>query len=371
MRGSALTGLIAAMMTATPALAAPDAPTPASPALAAEFEGEGQVPIVGGNLVSARRRALRQAQRDAVVRAVESIVPPERRPESRPAGPLDSRIYRRHLRYLRRYRVLSEEQQGARFAIKIAATLNLKRLRREIAATLGGAGSAATAPRIAVVVGLTLRPSSPALRQQLTRLVGARLRQHGFDVAAASAPATASRRLRLTGVISVQPAAGVRGIALPGAQADAALEVDALPRATRARAQARRWGIGGSRGAAEASAAQRAAEAALARLVPLLQERWPAALTRPGQRLIHIANVAAPRQLAALRATLAERVPGVRSARMRRIARGEVVFVVEAAVSMTSAKLAAALSKQTFEGFKLETNRVEGGASWLALVTTP
>ena len=95
-----------------------------------EFQGIGEVPVIGGNQVSARKRAIRAAGRDAVSKAVASILPAEKVVELEQGLKRD--IYARTGRYIRTYRVLEEEKEARRFRIKVAASLNLSRLRLDL-----------------------------------------------------------------------------------------------------------------------------------------------------------------------------------------------------------------------------------------------
>jgi hypothetical protein len=328
-------------------------------AAAPEYEGEGVAQIVGGNVVSARRRALKAAQREAVVQAVEAHLPAGHTgPQTQPSV----QIHRRFARYLERYRVLTEEQQGRHFHIRIAATLDLGRLRRDLAAALGGSGAPSSGEvRIRLAVRTETRPPAPAINQRLAARVVSRLRWLGFEVAADGAAA------RVTSVVSIRPAEAVRGVALPSAHASTTISV--APAAAQVTGQG--WGVGRRQAEADEAAAIRSVESAMSRLVPVLRSRWPSSLTRSGRHVVRVSGVRSFSQFAAIREACAEKTGGVRSCLPRRFTRGEACFLVTTTAALKTSALAAAFAKHRFEGYALKIKRAGGGAAWLALEAKP
>ena len=96
-----------------------------------EYNGVGEARIVGGNQVTARKRALDRARRDAIVRAVtsrlssEELVNINRR--------LEYRIFPRYDRYVAQLsRVVRDKGPNRHFRVEVAAVVLLKRLAQDL-----------------------------------------------------------------------------------------------------------------------------------------------------------------------------------------------------------------------------------------------
>ena len=86
--------------------------TPPASGRAREFEGVGEVPVVGGNQVSARKRAILAARRDAVSKAVATLLPESKMAELEQGLTRD--IYPRVELYVGTYQVQEEAKQARR-----------------------------------------------------------------------------------------------------------------------------------------------------------------------------------------------------------------------------------------------------------------
>ncbi|PID38923.1 MAG: hypothetical protein CSA24_00355 [Deltaproteobacteria bacterium] len=271
----------------SPVLAdAPQAPT-SRPHV---FIAEGTASVVGGNVVSARRRALHRAQRAALERAAKALTPQ--------LDALKARALAGHLpRLLRTYRVLKEAREGQAYHVQVEARFDLRRLRRLIGVTTAkalGAGSSPPGSKPLLAISLLAGPSQGSLRQMVASELSAQLSSAGTALRAAAvaksragaiaAAPLASAVLELR--VEAKPAPGVRGLALIGAAARWQATL-----ATRAGVQlvssaATGWGRGAAAGLARQQASRRGLRAVLAVVVPVLARRFPATSAAVGQASI-------------------------------------------------------------------------------------
>lgn len=310
-------------------------------ALGSEVEGKGESTVIGGNVVSARRRALASAAGDAVGRA--AVV----RVGSEAAARETERLRAIHARagqILRRYRVLEERQDGNRFLVRIAAVIDEERLQQELARlglTHGGGGTAA--PRLTLQVA-----GDPVLAKTLRSALRTTLVEEGFPVEEGSCRAGAGC---VEGTVTLLARDEVRGLALPLIQVrlSIALRLGGAP-ALASKGEAWGWG---------ANAAAPAIERALASLFPPLRAELQRRHPRPTSAL-RIAGVSSLPQLLAL-----ERAPALGPATLEEVAAGEARLAVSSSVDGRA--LASSLEKLAPPGFSLTISKIEGGTLWLTL----
>src|SRR6478736_4354428 len=114
----------------------------AAPAFGQEpmFEALGQAPIVAGDRVRARERALDEALRQAVEQATATVLEPAELVAR--ASDLKLRIYPKAKSYVTTYRVLDEgEQPPGTFQVHLSAAVATARLARDLSV-----GTTTTAP---------------------------------------------------------------------------------------------------------------------------------------------------------------------------------------------------------------------------------
>ncbi|MBI5478733.1 MAG: flagellar assembly protein T N-terminal domain-containing protein [Deltaproteobacteria bacterium] len=145
------------------------------------YQGTGQARIVNEDRVAARQRALEEAMRQAVERAVDGLLGPEVR-ASRPhevrglAGRAHSLI--------ERYRVLAESEAGGLYQVQIEATVDAQRL----GAALGRGTTPQPGPGPAVVLRVPGGGDAETLRRALA------------DAGVAVATTAVGREVRVTRV---------------------------------------------------------------------------------------------------------------------------------------------------------------------------
>lgn len=195
--------------------------------------GIAQATIVGGNIASARERALSDALKQAVAQAVDAIVPEA----TRAAHPkVAAQILGRARSYVRRYRTLEEgELPGHLYGVRVEADIDEPAVHRAFdrgaAAAAPGTSSTAEGGRAiyllvvngpaeaqtAVTAALSATgarveqaPPSPA---DGSRLAAAASSVNAFAVALVEGSATPEGKVRGPGVDSVSCALGVRLVA--------------------------------------------------------------------------------------------------------------------------------------------------------------
>src|SRR3954470_3295601 len=119
------------------------------------FEALGQAPIVAGDRVRARERAMDEALRQAVEQATATVLEPAELVAR--ASDLKLRIYPKAKSYVATYRVLDEgEQPPGTFQVHLSAAVATARLARDLSAggtTTAPLGKKARAVVCASVVG--------------------------------------------------------------------------------------------------------------------------------------------------------------------------------------------------------------------------
>lgn len=326
-----------------------------------EYEGAGEATIIGGNLVSARKRAMKKASEDAVTSAVVTMTSPEKLNEA--GDKLNSSIHQRYHRYIRSYRVLEESQEDRVFRIRIAVKLDGKRLLRDLKRIVGDASPVhppSSESRRRIGLRLTVEaPDAVKFRQLFASQLEQALQAAGFDPVQDDAV-----RLIASATLMVAAEEGVRGMDLVGARAEISITAANL-----VRRHAVDWGMGDSMEQAARMAVQRVLKRTLPQVVRDLGERWPARKVKQGERMVVVSNVKSFDQYRAIRSALTDKIVGVQGCVPRRMSHKEVSFSVRTEIAVRD--LADALAGQSFQGFKLNSQRIEGGSAWLTIMPYP
>jgi hypothetical protein len=147
LRSLVLGEVIAVFLFAMPAVAQPG-----------EHVVTGEAPVVNGNAVVAKQRALAEAFRQAVERAFSDLLKEgggEAQPGSAGLAQLKASFANRGQRFVRSYRVLEEEEANGRLRVQVDAEVDTALLRREMERARGtSAGEPATMPA---------RPAGPSI----------------------------------------------------------------------------------------------------------------------------------------------------------------------------------------------------------------
>jgi hypothetical protein len=305
-------------------------------AVPADVEGLGESPVVGGNLVSARARALAAAQRDCVSRALAAELGAER---AQYEGAKLAPVLVRAERYLRSYRVLDEGEQGSRFTVRLACDLDGGRLRKALEVALGSPLVAAGGPW---QLRLTLSEPDRTLEARLLERARQALQRGGLRLG--PGPSSIELRLRST----AEPP--VRGLGWPAQRASVELQVSpaGMTASIEAHAAAR------VEPQARQAAAEQAVDRALAAALPLLGA---------GRFELRAAGLRTIAELLELQRALEE---AGASAQLRAVEGASASFTVEAAGG--APELAAALRARGLGGRSVSQLAIRGGALW---VTAP
>jgi hypothetical protein len=213
--------LVAVVILLAPLLARAEGPA---------YEGQGQARIVNEDRVAARKRALEEAMRQAVERAVDGLLGPE----VRASRPHEVRgVTARAPSLIERYRVRSERDAGGVYEVQIEATVDAQRL--------GAALGRAAAPRPAAGPAVALRLEGDGDAEPLRR---------AFAQAGVAVSMTAAREVRVTRVVTDE--GEVRGADVSAARVELTA---ALPGAAPIRAVARRFAPAAKAARAEAEQA--------------------------------------------------------------------------------------------------------------------
>jgi len=233
---------------AAPAVPAGSTPPPAPgaaagvPAPAASVEmpspgfrfGSSEVSIVGGNVASARERAVAEALKQAVDQAITELSPDARATQPKVVG----QILGKARVYVRRYRsILEGESRPSRYAVKLEAEVDEPALRRTLdrgAAAPAAAAAPGTASYFVVSAGAV--EASDAVVRALAgggvraerapsgtwdqpRAVDAAARAGLAAVAFVNGAFTAEGQVRGAGVEAIACTVGLRVVAAPGGAA--------------------------------------------------------------------------------------------------------------------------------------------------------
>jgi Flagellar assembly protein T, N-terminal domain len=332
----------------------------ALPAAAQEplFEALGQAPIVAGDRVRARERALDEALRQAVEQATATVLEPSDLVAR--ASDLKLRIYPKAKSYVANYRILDEgEQPPGTFQVHLSASVATGRLARDLSGGTANLPAAATRKTRAVVCATVSGDGSEATQaadKALRELVVARRvdalpgPQPCDPAGAASVARSGTAQAALTAEVQVTPAGEIRGTTLATANAHAVVKLVEPDGRVSASGDAERGGYA-SGGAQAATAATRAAVVEAARTIePVMAQRWSTDSGPTGGVVVRVTGLSRWAEYVALTRALGA-LPGVAAVEPRRFVRGEVDLLVRTASA--AAQLAAHLSRVPPPGLRV------------------
>jgi hypothetical protein len=356
-----------------------------------QFEGLGQAPVVAGDTVRARERALEGAMRQAVEQAAATLYDPETL--SKRSSELRLRVLPRARTYVTNYRVLEEGDEGGLFQVHIQAQVATQRILKDLDG--GAAPSPVGTPpaaklRAAVCANLQVADATPAwLRPPADDLERARkavdlaLRElfNARDVeplnvvptctvdAAAQSARAAGGQGALVATLEPLAFARVRGSRFLGAEVALKLRLLSADGGVAAESSARGSGYGSELAAGLDKAARAALTEAALPLHAKLAERWSAKSRVAGAAVrVVVAGLARHQDLQALTRVLST-VPGVAAVELRRIARGEIELL--ARTSSSAALIAQGLARVPQAGLRLTAHPAGDDLLEIQLGTAP
>ena len=329
-------------------------------AAAAElFEGAASVRVVGGNLVSARRLALSAAKRDAAAVAIASVVGQER------FDRLDDRVreslVRKGASLVVTYRVLDEQVEDKRFALRLSVQFRLKALTSAVRTQLGDrpvdrtGGPISQPGRTLVALNVTcLGPSVGSHCAAVRQTVASAWRAAGYAAAVLASGQDDEIRARRAGAawlvrlaLTLRDGAPVRGIAWSTAACKGSVEAVSVG-AGPTRPVAHQFELWRARSTAK-QARRQALSAATRRAntwaVGALSRRRVSAPGGGRGVVIHLSGLSSYAGFARFERTLAESINGVSAVTLRRVMAGQAWWWV--AFNGTTAALARALDGRT------------------------
>ena len=342
-----------------------------------EFEGTGEVPIVGGNQVSARKRAILAARRDAVSKAVAALLPEGKMTELQQS--LSRDIYARAGLYVRTYRVLEEAKQARLYRVKIAAQVLVSRLRQDLSRLTGESSGNKGLPdeptRVAVEV--SFGPGWPQTSQARARAASRKLLEdRGLQLtlaASAQKPAPLPPGSDMLGLLLDAPQRQtIRGTGWPTVQVTALLTLARSGSSSpTAQAKAQAWG-------ASPHGIEPALGDALTRAVGkafALLRRDPAARAaldrvKPGWLQVRVNGITSPRQIRQLRRLICEEVASGGRCLLTDVGKGMMHLAAE--TRQLAKTVGTALSGRQLENdFKLTFKQDRGARVWLEVIHAP
>ena len=300
------------------------------------FEALGQAPIVAGDRVRARERALDEALRQAVEQATATVLEPTELVAR--ASDLKLRIYPKAKCYVATYRILDEgEQPPGTFQVHLSAAVATARLARDLSAATAHAADA----------GAAAQGARRGVRQRQRRR---RRRAGGGREGAARAGRRAQRRRRMPGPqpcdparrprrwraaaaaqaalsaeVQVTPGGDIRGTTLVGADARAAVKLVEPDGRVSAAGDAERGGYAPSPATRPRRRRAPRWSRRRARIEPALAQRWSTATPAgpAGGVTVRVRGVERWAEYTALTRALGA-LPGVAAVEPRRFVRGEI-----------------------------------------------
>jgi Flagellar assembly protein T, N-terminal domain len=351
MRAFAAAAAIAAALSTLSAVAAAQEPS---------FEALGQAPIVQGDRVRARERALDEAMRQAVEQATATVLQPAELVAR--SSDLRLRIYPKARQYVTTYHILDEgEQSSGTFQVHLSAQVATARLARDLAATQPPPTGTPAIKARAVVCSLPPKPGALDPGRGADASVREVLSARGVELAppptacteesAAAAARAAGAQGAVVAVTEAAPAGPIRGTDRVAAHARVRLvliEPDGRASADGA-GEDDAYDTTAERAAERAS--RRAGEAATRALEPHLVARWPTAAPGGGVR-VRVVGFARWADFVALERALGA-LPGVGGVEPRRFQRGQAELLVRTA--QAAAQLADALRRAPPPGAHVTT----------------
>jgi len=382
--------LVGVVVCAAPSVVRAEEPT---------FEALGQAPVVGGDRVRAKERALEDGLRQAVEQAASALLGPT--DLAARASELKLRVYPRARTYVTTWRVLEEGEQAGLFQLRLSAQVSTTKLGRDLAALSPGAstavqpklrGVACAAVSIAVPhdpiplgsgtaeaaqaqARVTDAPSTatggaPLSRAAVERALGEILTARGVELIpapavcgereAAEAVARGGGQGALVATVEVSPAGAIRGTDKVAAQAKAKVTLVST-HGTDSRASAQGESERAAWDARTQAAVERAARdatlEAAADIATSIAANWQRAQAAAGGAIaVRITGLQRFIDYQAVVRTLTS-MPGVRSVEPRRFGVGEAELEVRAAVALT--QLRADVERIPTPGLRLSA-RAEG-----------
>lgn len=351
------TGVVPSMPATSPSV------SPGTAAIAAVGVGGGrigaaEVTIVGGNIASARERALAEALKQAVDQALGSVVPDARALQPK----VVAQVLGRARAYVRRYRTVEEGERGRGvYGVRIEAEVDEMALQRAfdkpIAATNPGAAIAPSSASSYLLVGAG-SPEAIAAVGRAFAAFGARVQAPNGDLMEPAKAVSAASRAGIPVVAFVSASVTIDGkIRGPGVESVACVIAVRLMSAGTGLAIADETesvrGFAADVEQARSDCFERAATTVIARAVPVVTGRSAS----DARNIVVDADIVEPGAVP----TLVKQLRGIGSVsaiEIRRIAAGRVELWVRS--RLPGAALAATLGRETGGALAINVTEVVG-----------
>ena len=349
------------------------------------FEALGQVPVVGGDRVRARERALDEAARQAVAQAAATILDPDQLVARN--SDLTLRIYPRARTYLVNYRVLTETEENGLFELRISAQVATAKLSRDLSAPvvnrpptalralacarMAGKPAEAPSPDKQSLIPQPAQTSTQAVLEAAQKALGEILKSRNVELIGGDCSVAAIRAAQAQGalvaVVEVAPSGLIRGSDKLSAHAKVHLGLVDPDGKEGAGTDLERDAYDADAGRASARAASEAVLDAAVALQPSLAARWSPVSTTRGI-VVRLSNLLVWADYQTLVRGLAT-LPGISGVEPRRIAQGEAELLVRTQIA--AAQLKSGLERLgAGSGPKLSVQQDSDGALEVRLLGT-
>lgn len=321
------------------------------------FEALGQAPVVGGDHVRARERALEEAFRQAVEQAVATVLDPQAIVQR--TSDLKLRIYPRARTFVSNYRVLEEGEVSGLFQVRISAQVSTARLARELTqpqSGMSGLPRLSAKPRAIVCVHADAPEVPEAGEKALRELLATRNVEalppppSCTEDAAAEAAKIGGAQAAVVGIVALQPAGPIRGTDRVAAEAKAKLKLVDPQGRTSAEGSGERQAYDVTVDRAGQLAARDALSDAARAIAPQLAQKWAPAAPAGGVS-VQLSGFGRYADYQAIVRAL-QALPGVAGVEPRRFQRGQAELVVR--TQSGAGQLAAGLSRVPPAGVRVQ-----------------
>ena len=349
-------------------LARAQEPTPMPAPIGNSFEATGQAPIMSGDRVRARERALDDAFRQVVEHATQALLDPAI--FSARSSELKLRIFPKARIYVGNYRVLDEGAIGTTFQVHLSAQIATARLSRDLSpfgSTTSKAPEQVQLPRLPNKV---LVCSDPRGRDSAVKLTTAMHREASFlqpcdEMQLQQLLRAGEGEGALVVWVTVDDAGTIRGSDLAAAHARA--EAKWIDREGKVKGDEAKEkdGYGAKIADARDRAATLAIELAVSALEPVVIAKTPKAT---GTLRARIEGVSQFSDLTAVIHALSS-IPGVFEVTPARFRRGQVD--VEISTGLSEAQIIGSLGRMSFPGLKIQSLVTPEGMLSLLVANDP
>jgi hypothetical protein len=330
------------------------------------FEALGQAPVVAGDRVRARERALDEALRQAVEQAAGTVLTPDELVAR--SSDLKLHVYPKARTYVTNYRVLDEgEVQPGVFQVHLSVQVATGRLARDLAAPQPMSGLPRLPTKLRAVACVQAgEPKSALAGDKVVRDVLAARNIEVMAVpdgcsepAAANAARSGAAQGAVVGVVDAQPAGDIRGTEQVGAHARAKVKLVEPDGRVSAEGEGERDAYATTPPRAAEAASREAVEEAARVIQPAMGRLWSAAAANAGGVSVRLTGLQHWSDYQSVVRAL-QALPGVAAVEPRKFSRSQAELLVKTA--SPAPQLAQGLQRVPPQGVRVTVRPTPDGA---------